>query len=532
LETTFAAGRATYDVEGPQKGVVMIQSVLPKGMMQAGPSSSKLAAVAEAVVVESDEEEEQDEAPVVETTDPKPAKEKGKEMPAIEKASLKSQPTPKLKVPLMPRATKTAAVPKPTAVIAKRASAGVEQDGESPFLVPMRASGSDDQDSGPPATARRSPTADLDSPSPIEDVVLTLDSSRAAWHRKVQLTRKVPHERGDGDGDELDARESERSSKGESHPRKKRRSEADGAGPARQQEVSGASDLGMDELDMEEEVDGDVDELESSEEEADPVRLSSSSRRPDDVQMQVDCDELAADYQMPAELGSEHPEDEDENMTVENIAQPKPPPPIVLDSNNNPIINLTEDDDMFDSSELSTIALGTALSSTPSLGEEDAVTRPEVIRTLDGGRGDVSLRFDLTKISASWHGLATASALRRTANTDASDSTKVPVDAGITDAVADDVATAALARTITKTDFGSMDIVGQFNLGFIVTRRRTGVMDDLFIVDQHAADEKYNFETLQQTTRIKSQKLFRCIDFGVVGSLFDIKCILGPSRWS
>jgi len=34
-------------------------------------------------------------------------------------------------------------------------------------------------------------------------------------------------------------------------------------------------------------------------------------------------------------------------------------------------------------------------------------------------------------------------------------------------------------------------------------------MDDLFIVDQHASDEKYNFETLQQTTRIQSQKLFR-----------------------
>jgi DNA mismatch repair protein PMS2 len=30
----------------------------------------------------------------------------------------------------------------------------------------------------------------------------------------------------------------------------------------------------------------------------------------------------------------------------------------------------------------------------------------------------------------------------------------------------------------------------------------------LFIVDQHAADEKYNFETLQATTRLESQRLF------------------------
>jgi MutL C terminal dimerisation domain len=36
-------------------------------------------------------------------------------------------------------------------------------------------------------------------------------------------------------------------------------------------------------------------------------------------------------------------------------------------------------------------------------------------------------------------------------------------------------------------------------------------MDDLFIVNQHAADEKYNFETLQQTTSIKSQNLFRWV---------------------
>jgi DNA mismatch repair protein PMS2 len=33
--------------------------------------------------------------------------------------------------------------------------------------------------------------------------------------------------------------------------------------------------------------------------------------------------------------------------------------------------------------------------------------------------------------------------------------------------------------------------------------------DDLFIIDQHASDEKYNFETLQQTTVIKAQSLIR-----------------------
>jgi DNA mismatch repair ATPase MutL len=56
-----------------------------------------------------------------------------------------------------------------------------------------------------------------------------------------------------------------------------------------------------------------------------------------------------------------------------------------------------------------------------------------------------------------------------------------------------------------------MSVVGQFNLGFIVARKRSEAGDDLFIVDQHASDEKFNFETLQQTTRIQSQRLLQCV---------------------
>ena len=48
-----------------------------------------------------------------------------------------------------------------------------------------------------------------------------------------------------------------------------------------------------------------------------------------------------------------------------------------------------------------------------------------------------------------------------------------------------------------------MEILGQFNLGFIITK----LGSDLFIVDQHATDEKYNFETLQQTCVIQNQRL-------------------------
>ncbi|SAM08383.1 hypothetical protein [Absidia glauca] len=69
-----------------------------------------------------------------------------------------------------------------------------------------------------------------------------------------------------------------------------------------------------------------------------------------------------------------------------------------------------------------------------------------------------------------------------------------------------ELAAVALNRVISKEDFSRFQVIGQFNLGFII-----GLLDgyDLFIIDQHAADEKYNFETLQATTRLDGQKLIR-----------------------
>lgn len=59
-----------------------------------------------------------------------------------------------------------------------------------------------------------------------------------------------------------------------------------------------------------------------------------------------------------------------------------------------------------------------------------------------------------------------------------------------------------------------MRVVGQFNLGFILAigLGRNAASDDssgeqLFIIDQHASDEKYNFERLQATTVVQSQRL-------------------------
>ena len=58
--------------------------------------------------------------------------------------------------------------------------------------------------------------------------------------------------------------------------------------------------------------------------------------------------------------------------------------------------------------------------------------------------------------------------------------------------------------TISKEDFARMHIVGQFNLGFILATRND---TDLFIIDQHASDEKRNFEHLQETTTVQTQRL-------------------------
>lgn len=61
--------------------------------------------------------------------------------------------------------------------------------------------------------------------------------------------------------------------------------------------------------------------------------------------------------------------------------------------------------------------------------------------------------------------------------------------------------------SVNKKEFAKMEIVGQFNLGFIIVVRKNDENHDLFIVDQHASDEKYNFETLQRETVIECQSL-------------------------
>ncbi|EIN06509.1 hypothetical protein PUNSTDRAFT_72337 [Punctularia strigosozonata HHB-11173 SS5] len=151
---------------------------------------------------------------------------------------------------------------------------------------------------------------------------------------------------------------------------------------------------------------------------------------------------------------------------------------------------------------------------------------PEFVRTYPDGDREVLIQFDVSRVSKRWSTLRSpyardidcqpTTAIANEASADLSTS------GGLKNADDNEKAADALARVITKSDFETMDVLGQFNLGFIITRRRQWqtndheadvenkpFSDDLFIIDQHAADEKYNFETLQQTTKIQSQRLFR-----------------------
>jgi DNA mismatch repair protein PMS2 len=73
----------------------------------------------------------------------------------------------------------------------------------------------------------------------------------------------------------------------------------------------------------------------------------------------------------------------------------------------------------------------------------------------------------------------------------------------------EDIVEGMLNLSIHKNDFLKMNLVGQFNLGFILVTKvneKTG-QKDLFIVDQHASDEIYNFERLQRDTVIQNQPM-------------------------
>ena len=70
---------------------------------------------------------------------------------------------------------------------------------------------------------------------------------------------------------------------------------------------------------------------------------------------------------------------------------------------------------------------------------------------------------------------------------------------------------------LTKGDFSKMEIIGQFNLGFLVCK----LSEHLFVVDQHAADEKSRYEFNWKNTKIQTQPLLapKTLELGIAEEL-------------
>jgi DNA mismatch repair protein PMS2 len=206
-------------------------------------------------------------------------------------------------------------------------------------------------------------------------------------------------------------------------------------------------------------------------------------------------------------MAVDRPDSEDEAPKAKPKSKPKARAPASKRADN---ADPTSSEDLLLPDD-SSAAPGNSAAATAS-SSQDAVSgnQAEVVRTVVGAAPP--LAFDLERTTKTWTAYLERSATSASVPQPAPRASEL----GHADLAADnDNATATLARVLSKADFGSMRVVGQFNRGFIVARLRKPDVanDDLFIVDQHAADEKYNFETLQATTRLESQRLFTCVRF-------------------
>lgn len=68
---------------------------------------------------------------------------------------------------------------------------------------------------------------------------------------------------------------------------------------------------------------------------------------------------------------------------------------------------------------------------------------------------------------------------------------------------------------LSKTDFMAMQVLGQFNCGFILARldRPDTNTSNMYIIDQHAADERFRLETLERLEKINIQQLVIPVKF-------------------
>ena len=90
-----------------------------------------------------------------------------------------------------------------------------------------------------------------------------------------------------------------------------------------------------------------------------------------------------------------------------------------------------------------------------------------------------------------------------------------------TDLVADGIPP-SMPFIFSKVFFHDMNIVGQFNNGFIITKLVGASRTDFFLIDQHAANEKFLFEQYYRNIKLNHQPLISPISLKINPSLEEI----------
>ncbi|XP_066935235.1 mismatch repair endonuclease PMS2-like [Clytia hemisphaerica] len=136
--------------------------------------------------------------------------------------------------------------------------------------------------------------------------------------------------------------------------------------------------------------------------------------------------------------------------------------------------------------------------------KDDPVTPKQIIvekrETSASKRPRIKTTFNLQKVKRAI--LSASKIMKQSAKEGAVTSFRAKISAQENGAAEEE-----LRRHVSKEMFSKMTVIGQFNLGFITAK----LNDDLFIIDQHASDEKYNFETLQKKHILKTQTLIQPI---------------------
>ena len=64
-----------------------------------------------------------------------------------------------------------------------------------------------------------------------------------------------------------------------------------------------------------------------------------------------------------------------------------------------------------------------------------------------------------------------------------------------------------MRETFKKREFKKLKVIGQFNLSFIICTLNSTATGDLFILDQHACDERKNLEKFTKSLKLETQVL-------------------------